>query len=194
MIITDTATHLIEEMFVQIAKGATVANGSMTLVGASPSTLYFSDRPERVVGHMTTAQFVGVERGDGLLRLGPAQRGALVRRVRCRHPQRRGRRPARPRSGTTRSPTRSKCSTVSCRRPPAPARCSSIHLVVRCHPFWSPACIGATGAGCAVACAERGRRVRPPDMRQPLVETRINDTTPSQKMRAPIDARRVPCP
>ena len=45
-------------MFVQVAKGATVSDGSMTLVGASPSTLYFSDRPERVVGHMTTEQFV----------------------------------------------------------------------------------------------------------------------------------------
>ena len=55
---TDTETDLIEEMFVQVAKGLTAANGSMTLVGASPSTLYFSDRPERVVGHMTTQQFV----------------------------------------------------------------------------------------------------------------------------------------
>jgi hypothetical protein len=54
----DTETDLIEEMFVQVAKGATVTGGSMTLVGASPSTLYFSDRPERVVGHMTTEQFV----------------------------------------------------------------------------------------------------------------------------------------
>ena len=55
---TDTDTQLIEEMFVQLAKGATVSDGEMTLVGASPSTLYFSDRPERVVGHMTTEQFV----------------------------------------------------------------------------------------------------------------------------------------
>ncbi len=55
---TDTETHLIEEMFVQVAKGATVSDDAMTLVGASPSTLYFSDRPERVVGHMTTEQFV----------------------------------------------------------------------------------------------------------------------------------------
>ena len=55
---TDTDTHLIEEMFVQQAKGATASDGTMTLVGANPSTLYFSDRPERVVGHMTTAQFV----------------------------------------------------------------------------------------------------------------------------------------
>ena len=55
---TDNGTPLIEEMFVQLAKGVTTTAGSMTLVGASPSTLYFSDRPERVVGHMTTQQFV----------------------------------------------------------------------------------------------------------------------------------------
>jgi hypothetical protein len=55
---TDTRNALIEEMFVQLAKGVTTTNHSMTLVGASPSTLYFSDRPERVVGHMTTEQYV----------------------------------------------------------------------------------------------------------------------------------------
>lgn len=55
---SDTETQMIEEMFVQLAKGVTATNTSMTLVGASPSTLYFSDRPERVVGHMTTQQFV----------------------------------------------------------------------------------------------------------------------------------------
>ena len=55
---TDEKTQLIEEMFVQLARGVTTTDGSMTLLGASPSTLYFSDRPERVVGHMTTQQFV----------------------------------------------------------------------------------------------------------------------------------------
>ena len=30
----------------------------LTLSGVSPATLYFSDRPERVVGHMTNEQFV----------------------------------------------------------------------------------------------------------------------------------------
>src|SRR5262245_11347818 len=55
---SDSEPQLIEEMFVQVAQGATTANGSMTLRGCSPSTLYFSDRPERVVGHMTTEQFV----------------------------------------------------------------------------------------------------------------------------------------
>jgi len=55
---TSEETKIIEEMFVQVAKGSTSADGVLTLTGLSPSTLYFSDRPERVVGHMTTAQFV----------------------------------------------------------------------------------------------------------------------------------------
>lgn len=50
--------QIIEEMFVQVAKGSTSQGGSLTLTGVSPSTLYFSDRPERVVGHMTTQRFV----------------------------------------------------------------------------------------------------------------------------------------
>ncbi len=37
----------------------------LTLAGVSPATLYFSDRPERVVGHMTNEQFVeGWSLGD----------------------------------------------------------------------------------------------------------------------------------
>ena len=60
---TDDA-ELIEEMFVQVARGATSADGMLTLSGISPSTLYFSDRPERVVGHMTNAQFVELWAAD----------------------------------------------------------------------------------------------------------------------------------
>jgi hypothetical protein len=47
-----------EAMFVQTAQGIASAGGTLTLRGVTPSTLYFSDRPERVVGHMTTADFV----------------------------------------------------------------------------------------------------------------------------------------
>jgi len=47
---------IIEEMFVQIARAVTTDDGTLTLRDVSPSTLYFSDRPERVVGHMTTEQ------------------------------------------------------------------------------------------------------------------------------------------
>jgi hypothetical protein len=49
---------LVEEMFVQVAHGASASPGTLTLHDISPSTLYFSDRPERVVGHMTTGAFV----------------------------------------------------------------------------------------------------------------------------------------
>jgi hypothetical protein len=51
-------TELVDEMFVQVARGASVSAGTLTLHDISPSTLYFSDRPERVVGHMTTGAFV----------------------------------------------------------------------------------------------------------------------------------------
>ena len=45
-------------MFVQTAEGIDSNGTTLTLRGITPSTLYFSDRPERVVGHMTTADFV----------------------------------------------------------------------------------------------------------------------------------------
>jgi hypothetical protein len=47
-----------QSMFVQTAQGATRDGGRLTLTGVTPSTLYFSDRPQRVVGHMATADFV----------------------------------------------------------------------------------------------------------------------------------------
>ncbi len=52
--------ELVEEMFVQVARGSTSSDGKLTLDGVAPTTLYFSDRPQRVVGHMTTDQFVGL--------------------------------------------------------------------------------------------------------------------------------------
>jgi hypothetical protein len=48
----------IESMFVQTAGGA-VSDGSMlSLTGLSTATLYFSDRPKRVVGHVSSADFM----------------------------------------------------------------------------------------------------------------------------------------
>ena len=55
---TTEDTALLEEMFVQIARTVISDQTTLTLNDVSPSTLYFSDRPERVVGHMTTEQFV----------------------------------------------------------------------------------------------------------------------------------------
>jgi hypothetical protein len=47
-----------ESMFVQTAQGIDSDGQTLTLRGITPSTLYFSDRPQRVVGHMSTADFV----------------------------------------------------------------------------------------------------------------------------------------
>ena len=47
-----------ESMFVQAAEGIASDGSTLTLRGVTASTLYFSDRPQRVVGHMTTADFV----------------------------------------------------------------------------------------------------------------------------------------
>jgi hypothetical protein len=54
----ENQAELVEEMFVQVAHAASASAEALTLHGISPSTLYFSDRPERVVGHMTTGEFV----------------------------------------------------------------------------------------------------------------------------------------
>lgn len=48
----------IEALFVQVAHDMTRDGDRVTLHGLSPATLYFSDRPQRVVGHMTAQQFV----------------------------------------------------------------------------------------------------------------------------------------
>jgi hypothetical protein len=48
----------IEAMFVQTASEAAVEGSVLTLHDVSRSTLYFSDRPKRVVGHVTSEMFV----------------------------------------------------------------------------------------------------------------------------------------
>ena len=47
-----------QSMFVQTAQGMTSDGKTLTLEGVTPSTLYFSDRPQRIVGHMATNDFV----------------------------------------------------------------------------------------------------------------------------------------
>jgi hypothetical protein len=45
-------------LFVQSAQGVQYADGVLTLKGVSPITILFSDRPERLAGHMATDDFV----------------------------------------------------------------------------------------------------------------------------------------
>ncbi len=47
-----------QSMFVQTARAVTSDGTTLTLKDVTPSTLYFSDRPKRVVGHMSTGDFV----------------------------------------------------------------------------------------------------------------------------------------
>jgi hypothetical protein len=49
----------ISAMFVQTAHGAESNGERLILRGVTPSTIYFSDRPQRVVGHLETSEFVG---------------------------------------------------------------------------------------------------------------------------------------
>ena len=48
----------IEAMFVQTASAVRGTEDELVFEGCSPSTLYFSDRPKRVVGHLHTRDFV----------------------------------------------------------------------------------------------------------------------------------------
>jgi len=48
----------VQLLFVQNAKDVVMGKGRLTLIGVSPTTLFFTDRPKRIVGHMATADFV----------------------------------------------------------------------------------------------------------------------------------------
>jgi hypothetical protein len=59
------ATNEIEALYVQTAHGISYANGKLTLHGLAPTTLFFSDRPDRVTGHVSSEEFVGSwDKGD----------------------------------------------------------------------------------------------------------------------------------
>jgi hypothetical protein len=50
----------IEALFVQTAHAAEHVDDRIVLRSVMPSTLFFSDRPQRVVGHIGTQQFVEI--------------------------------------------------------------------------------------------------------------------------------------
>jgi hypothetical protein len=52
--------QVVDYLLVQTAKGLTFdpATNTLSLLGVSPVTLFFADRPERVAGNMKTAAFV----------------------------------------------------------------------------------------------------------------------------------------
>jgi hypothetical protein len=46
-------------MFVQTAQQISYSDGVLSLIKVSPTTMFFSDRPERIVGHDLTAGIIG---------------------------------------------------------------------------------------------------------------------------------------
>ena len=55
----------IEALFVQTAHSVTYDAGKLTMHALAPTTLFFSDRPDRVTGHVTTKEFVeSWDKGD----------------------------------------------------------------------------------------------------------------------------------
>ena len=45
-------------LFVQSAKSFTFADGKLSLHGVSPHTIYFTDRPVRIAGHVTVKEYI----------------------------------------------------------------------------------------------------------------------------------------
>lgn len=56
--ITEQQLEEIDALFVQSATAVSSRGETITLHGLSNATLYFSDRPKREVGHLTTERFV----------------------------------------------------------------------------------------------------------------------------------------
>jgi hypothetical protein len=58
---TDDIEQTLEDiaaLFAQTAREMATNGDRVTFHGLSPATLYFSDRPQRVVGHLSTQQFI----------------------------------------------------------------------------------------------------------------------------------------
>lgn len=55
---TNDDEKMVEFLFVQNASSITLKDGRLKLEGVAPDTLYFSDRPDRIVGRVTTKQYV----------------------------------------------------------------------------------------------------------------------------------------
>jgi hypothetical protein len=56
----NTQPATVQLLYVQTATAYTYADGELTLLSVSPATLFFSDRPERIVGHVATDDFVSI--------------------------------------------------------------------------------------------------------------------------------------
>ena len=54
----EEASNEVQFLLVQNADGMTLSDGQLRLKNIAPTTLYFSDRPDRIVGRVTTQEYV----------------------------------------------------------------------------------------------------------------------------------------
>ena len=147
----------IQALFVQTAQSFSSDGSSVTLYGLAPTTLYFSDRPQREVGHLSSHHFVELW-GEGENNFVDDPPNAVLSFLS------RGRPPRRmpwwsfvdPCSTATRCATRSICSTARSRRSAARARSSSIRSAAHSRRCRWRAC-GAVNVG-ECAAEPLGRR------------------------------------
>jgi len=52
--------EIIEYLLVQSSEGVEVTSNTLTLTGISPTTIFFSDRPKRIVGHIYTEDVIDI--------------------------------------------------------------------------------------------------------------------------------------
>lgn len=53
-----SAAEIVDLLYVQSAEGASVKDGLLTLRNVNKTTIFFSDRPQRLVGHESTGDFI----------------------------------------------------------------------------------------------------------------------------------------
>jgi hypothetical protein len=51
-------TAEVQYLFVQNAQDVNIKDGKLSLIGISPTTIFFADRPKRIAGHMHTEDFI----------------------------------------------------------------------------------------------------------------------------------------
>jgi hypothetical protein len=70
--VTEQQLEEMDALFVQSATGVSSVNDTITLHGLSSATLYFSDRPKREVGHLSSAHFVDLwDEGENSFKVDP---------------------------------------------------------------------------------------------------------------------------
>lgn len=179
----------IETMFVQTA-GEAVEGHVLTLDDVSRSTLYFSDRPERVVGHVRSEMLVELwDAGANSSRRERAQCGALVPGTRRQGPG--GRRDGDPESSHQRAVPLLRHEVLEGTMP-AHAKGG---LTLFIDPFGRPLSLFGPGASIAVAVAacDEGSCREPSICVSIGIELDREAPGSIERFRGKADLQRLPC-